>query len=234
FAAAAIAGVISADDAMRAVAARGRAMAQCAAATPSGMVALVGGQPDEVLAAIGAAGAQAANFNGPGQIVAGGTVEALARLAGAPPRRTRLIPLDVAGAFHTPLMAPAEHRLRAALAQAKIHDPAVPFISNRDGFAMTNGHLILEAIIGQVTKPVRWDLVLERCAAHGIDHHLELAPAGVLTGLAKRALKGVTLEQAAAPQAAPPPGAGQPTEPDLAAADGAAPGGLRARTAGRA
>jgi [acyl-carrier-protein] S-malonyltransferase len=196
FAAAVIAGVLPAEDAMRAVGARGRAMAACAAAQPSGLAAVIGAAPDAVLAAIRAAGACAANFNGPGQIVAGGTLEALERLANNGPPRARVIRLDVAGAFHTPLMAQAEHVLRAALVGAPIRDAAVPVVTNQAGVAMANGHQIVESIICQVTRPVRWDLVLETFAARGTDHHLELAPAGVLTGLARRGLKGAHCEQA--------------------------------------
>jgi [acyl-carrier-protein] S-malonyltransferase len=199
FAAAAIAGALEPVAAMRAVAARGRAMARCARRRPGGMAAVLGGAPDAVLRAIAAAGAQVANCNGPGQIVAGGPLEALDRLAGAPPARARVVRLEVAGAFHTPLMAEAEHALRAALAGAKVRDAAVPFISNRDGAALTNGHLIAEAMIRQVAAPVRWDLVLEALAARGVERHLELAPAGVLTGLAKRGLPGAALERAEAP-----------------------------------
>jgi [acyl-carrier-protein] S-malonyltransferase len=211
FAAAAIIGVISQDDALRAVATRGRAMAECAAAAPSGLAAVVGGAPDQVLAAIAAAGAAPANFNGPGQIVAGGPVEALDRLAAKPPARARVVRLDVAGAFHTPAMAAAEPALRAAFRGVRVADAQAPFVSNRDGLALTNGHHIVEAMIQQVTRPVRWDLVLERCAASGAARHLELAPAGVLTGLAKRGLRGAALEQALPPATAPQATAPQTT-----------------------
>jgi [acyl-carrier-protein] S-malonyltransferase len=105
-----------------------------------------------------------------------------------------VVRLEVAGAFHTPLMAPAEQALREALAFVEPADAAVPLISNRDGSALTQGTQIVENLIQQVTRPVRWDLVLERFAERGVTHHFELAPAGVLTGLAKRALRGVTLE----------------------------------------
>jgi [acyl-carrier-protein] S-malonyltransferase len=202
FAAAVVAGVLTPDDALRAVAARGRAMSRCAAGQAGGLAAVVGGSPDEATQAIKAAGAQIANCNGPGQIVAGGDTAALERLAAAAPRRARVIRLAVAGAFHTPLMAESEHPLRAALRGAAIRDAAVPFVSNRDGAALTNGRLIVEAMIGQVAKPVRWDLVLEEFAAHGIVYHLELAPAGVLTGLAKRGLPGAQLERATPAEAA--------------------------------
>ncbi|MDR1187748.1 MAG: ACP S-malonyltransferase [Bifidobacteriaceae bacterium] len=200
FGAAVIAGVLSADDAMRAVGARGRAMAACSAAQPSGMAAIVGGTPDAVLSAIEEAGLWPANLNGPGQIVAGGAVGALERLAAAAPPRTRVIRLDVAGAFHTPLMAEAEHALRAALAGVPVADASVPLVTNHAGLAMTNGHQIIETLIQQVTRPVRWDLVLETFLARGIGAQLELAPSGVLTGLAKRALRQVALEQIDQPQ----------------------------------
>jgi [acyl-carrier-protein] S-malonyltransferase len=199
FAAAVIAGVLSADDAMAAVGARGRAMAACAAAQPSAMAAVVGGAPDAVLQAIENAGAWAANFNGPGQIVAGGSEAALARLAEAAPPRARVVRLDVAGAFHTPLMAQAEHALRAALTGVAVADAQIPMITNHAGLAMTNGHQIVESMIQQVTRPVRWDLALEAFAARAVAAHLELAPAGVLTGLAKRGLKTATTEQVSPP-----------------------------------
>ncbi|MDR1799748.1 MAG: ACP S-malonyltransferase, partial [Bifidobacteriaceae bacterium] len=189
FAAAAIAGVLTEDDAFRTVGVRGRAMATCAAAVPTGMAAVVGGDPTEVIAAITAAGAQPANFNGPGQVVAGGSLEALAKLAANPPTRARVIKLQVAGAFHTNYMAEAQAEVEAALAQATVRDPAVPFISNLDGQAVTQGPDVVRRLIAQVTAPVRWDLVLAAIAAEPPVEQIELAPAGVLTGLAKRAFK---------------------------------------------
>jgi [acyl-carrier-protein] S-malonyltransferase len=195
FGAAVIAGVLTADDAISAVGARGRAMAECAAAQPSAMAAVVGGAPDAVLQAVQRAGAWPANFNGPGQIVAGGSEAALARLAELAPERARLVRLDVAGAFHTPLMGQAEHALRAALAGAPVETARLPLVTNRAGVAMTNGHQIVESLIQQVTRPVRWDLVLEAFAARQVTAHLELAPAGVLTGLAKRGLKEAAREK---------------------------------------
>jgi [acyl-carrier-protein] S-malonyltransferase len=196
FAALAIAGVITADQAMVTVAERGRAMAQCAEDFPSQMAAVIGPDREAMTAAITAAGAIAANFNGANQIVAGGSPEAIAHLAANPPVRARVVPLDVAGAFHTPFMAEAEVALRAAFSEITPADSQVPFVSGLTGEALTSGPQILEAVIGLVARPVRWDLVLETMAGRGIDHHLELQPAGVLTALAKRALPGVHLEQA--------------------------------------
>ncbi|MDR2379483.1 MAG: ACP S-malonyltransferase [Bifidobacteriaceae bacterium] len=195
FAAAVIAGVLKADDAMAAVAARGRAMAACAAARPGAMAAVVGGSPDQVLKAITAAGAWAANFNGPGQIVAAGPPDAIDRLAQAAPPRARVVRLDVAGAFHTPAMAEAEHALRAALAGVAVADAQIPLVTNHAGLAMTNGHQILETMIRQVAQPVRWDLVVEAFAARGVGAQLELAPAGVLSGIVKRAIPGLAAER---------------------------------------
>jgi [acyl-carrier-protein] S-malonyltransferase len=189
-AAAAIAGVITDDDALRAAGERGRAMAACAAEPPTGMAAVIGGVEEDVLAAIGQAGATPANFNGPGQIVAGGTLAALDTLAAAAPRRTRVIPLDVAGAFHTSFMADAVPALEAALATATVRDAAIPMVSNADGEDVTDGPDIVHRLTLQVVRPVRWDKVQRTLADRATDTLVELAPAGVLTGLAKRGLKG--------------------------------------------
>jgi len=190
FAAAAIAGVLTPEDAIQAVAARGRAMAACAGATATGMAALLGGQPDQVLAAIKAVGATPANLNGPGQIVAGGTIAALDRLAANPPTRTRVVRLDVAGAFHTDFMAPAQDTLANTMAALPIKDASYPLIANGDGRAVTRGSDIVGRLVEQVTRPVRWDLVQQTLLAMGATEVLELAPSGVLTGLAKRGLPG--------------------------------------------
>lgn len=191
--AAAIAGVISNGDAMRLVNVRGRAMAEASAIRPTSMTAIIGGDTEEVLAAIAAAGLTAANNNGPGQVVAAGTVPQLEALAESAPRRARLIPLSVAGAFHTVHMEPAVERLRVAAEQVDVSDPQVRLLSNRDGAVVTSGADALERIVAQVANPVRWDLCLSRLSAEGVTGLLELAPAGTLTGIAKRHLKGVEL-----------------------------------------
>lgn len=190
--AAAGAGVLSGTDAMRFVAMRGRAMAEASAATPTGMSAVLGGDPDEVLATIDRHGLTAANVNGAGQVVAAGALDALAALADQPPARARVIPLKVAGAFHTSYMQPAV----AALAEWTDHDvsdPGVTLVSNRDGAVVDDGREVLRRLVAQVSNPVRWDLCMERFAALGATAIIELPPAGTLVGLAKRALKGVEL-----------------------------------------
>ncbi|OYO17274.1 biotin attachment protein [Enemella dayhoffiae] len=191
--AAAGAGVLSAEQAMVLVRERGRGMADASAATPTSMTAMVGGDPGEVLAAIERHGLTAANNNGSGQIVAAGTVEQLAALADDAPRRCRLVPLSVAGAFHTEHMAPAVAHLAKLADAVSTHDPRVRLLSNVDGAVVHDGHDVLRRIVGQVANPVRWDLCMETMLDLGVTGMLELTPAGTLTGIAKRNLKGVEL-----------------------------------------
>ncbi|MGN8245204.1 ACP S-malonyltransferase [Cellulomonas soli] len=190
-AAAAAAGVLAEDDALRLVTVRGAAMARAAAVTPTGMAAVLGGDPQEVLAALADLGLVPANVNGGGQVVAAGTTEAIAALVAAPPTRARVIPLQVAGAFHTEHMAPAVEELRAAASGVAVSDPSTPLLSNADGAVVTSGAESLHRIVAQVAHPVRWDLCQSTLVERGVTGLLELAPGGVLTGLARRTLPGV-------------------------------------------
>ncbi|MFP3712703.1 ACP S-malonyltransferase [Puerhibacterium sp. TATVAM-FAB25] len=202
-AAAAVAGVLDDAGAVGLVSRRARAMADAAAAAPSGMSAVVGGDPAEVHAAIEAAGLWPANVNASGQTVAAGALEDLAKLAENPPARARVIPLQVAGAFHTPFMDAAREVFEPVATGWAAADPRLPLLSNADGADYgsrepgEHGHGaaadVLARLAAQVTAPVRWDLCTETLAARGVTAILELAPGGVLTGLAKRALKGVEL-----------------------------------------
>ncbi len=189
--AAAGARVITAEQAMVLVRERGKAMAGAAAVTPTGMTAVLGGDRDEVLATLTKHGLTAANDNGPGQIVAAGTREQLDALAGDPPAKARLIPLSVAGAFHTEHMAPAVGHLGTLARSVSVHDPRTRVISNRDGQVVHDGQEVLRRLVGQIASPVRWDLCLETMEDLGVTGILEMPPAGTLTGIAKRALKGV-------------------------------------------
>jgi [acyl-carrier-protein] S-malonyltransferase len=193
FAAAVSAGVLAPEDAARLVGIRGRAMARAAAVTPTGMTAVLGGDIADVSAELIRRGLTPANVNGAGQVVAAGTLEQLAELAADPPAGVRLRPLEVAGAFHTTHMAPAVAELAAAAATISTSDALVPFVSNADGAALTSGADIIARLVAQVSAPVRWDSCTETFAAHGITALVELAPGGTLTGLAKRALPGITL-----------------------------------------
>lgn len=189
--AAAGARVITAEQAMVLVRERGNAMADAAATTATGMTAVLGGDRDEVLAAIERHGLTAANDNGPGQLVAAGTTEQLAAFAEDPPAKARLIPLSVAGAFHTTHMGPAVDRMASLARSVSTHDPRTPVISNRDGQVVHDGRDVLRRMVGQIANPVRWDLCLETMSDLGVTGILEMPPAGTLTGIAKRALKGV-------------------------------------------
>ncbi len=182
---------ITAEQAMVLVRERGRAMAAAAAATPTSMTAVLGGDREEVLEKLTTHGLTPANDNGPGQIVAAGTVEQLAALAADPPAKARLVPLSVAGAFHTTHMAPAVERLRTLAAAVTTHDPRTRVISNRDGHVVHDGQEVLSRIVAQVANPVRWDLVMETMLDLGVTGMLEMPPAGTLTGIARRAMKGV-------------------------------------------
>ena len=184
------AGVISDIDAMRLVGIRGRAMADAAAATPTGMSAVLGGDEETLLARLAELGLSPANYNGGGQIVVAGALDALAALAADPVKGTRVIPLQVAGAFHTEYMAPAVATLRDAVAEATAADPTSTLWTNRDGTIVASGRQALEHIVEQVSSPVRWDLCMSSFADAGATGLIELAPAGALTGLAKRGLRG--------------------------------------------
>ena len=186
-----LAGVLSADDALRLVRVRGAAMAAAAAAEPTGMTAVLGGDEETVLAAIARHGLTPANVNGAGQIVAAGAIADLESFAADPPAGARLRPLQVAGAFHTRYMAPAVAALRDAAAQVAVVDPHLTLLCDADGAAATTGKEWLERIVAQVAAPVRWDLCMRTMADLGVTALIELPPAGTLTGLARRALPGV-------------------------------------------
>lgn len=186
--AAAIAGVISPIDALTLVRARGVEMAKAAAAKPSGMAAVLGGEREVVLQAISDLGLVAANDNGGGQIVAAGDLGALSKLA---PEGARVRPLAVAGAFHTSYMHSAVEPLGALAAAMEVSDPKVGVISNKDGAVITNGREVLDRIVAQISNPVRWDLCMESLASLGVTGVIEVPPAGTLVGLIKRATPSI-------------------------------------------
>jgi [acyl-carrier-protein] S-malonyltransferase len=191
--AAAVAGALAPAVAVAFAARRGAEMAAACALTPTGMFAVLGGDPDEVVAGIEAAGLTPANRNGAGQIVAAGALDALEKLAAEPPAGARVRPLAVAGAFHTHFMSPAAAALADYADGLQVADPRPILLSNADGSAVSSGSELLARLVTQVTQPVRWDLCLRTCADLGVTAALELAPAGTLTGIAKRELPGVEL-----------------------------------------
>ncbi|WP_028661052.1 ACP S-malonyltransferase [Nocardioides insulae] len=189
--AAAGARAITAEQAMVLVRERGKAMAEAAAVQPTGMSAVLGGDREQVLAAIQRHGLTPANDNGPGQIVAAGTIAQLEALAADAPEKARVRPLSVAGAFHTEHMAPAVGHLTSLARSVTVKAPRTRVLSNADGDVVASGADVLTRIVSQIANPVRWDLCMDTMRELGVTGMLELPPAGTLTGIAKRALKGV-------------------------------------------
>ncbi|MGW7067391.1 ACP S-malonyltransferase [Streptomyces sp. NPDC054855] len=190
--AAAYAGVLTEEAALGLVRKRGLAMADAAAITETGMAALLGGDPEVTIPHLEKLGLTPANVNGAGQIVAAGTAEQIAALAEDKPEGVRrVVPLKVAGAFHTHHMAPAVATLEEAAKALDPADPKLTYVSNRDGQAVTTGADVVSRLVGQVANPVRWDLCMETFKDLGATALIELCPGGTLTGLAKRALPGV-------------------------------------------
>jgi [acyl-carrier-protein] S-malonyltransferase len=215
--AAALAGVVSPEAAVTLAAVRGRAMAAACALQPTSMAAVLGGSDAAaVIAAIEGAGLYAANCNGAGQIVAAGAVDALEKFAAEPPAGARVKVLQVAGAFHTPYMASAEQELSAVAGGVSPADPHKILLSNLDGTAVSSGRDVLQRLVRQVVAPVRWDLCMATLADLGVTAVIELAPAGVLAGLVKRALPGVEIVKLDTPD-------DLPAARDLIARHGVAP-----------
>ena len=185
-AAAAISGAISDEDALRLVRARGLEMAKAAALSPAGMSAVLGGDREIVLNKLKELQLVAANDNGGGQIVAAGDLADLASLSENPPEGARVRALAVAGAFHTPFMAPAVEPLRTLAATISTAPTTISVISNKDGEVVTDGAQVLTRIVNQIANPVRWDLCMEAMKKLGITGVIELPPAGTLVGLLKR------------------------------------------------
>lgn len=189
--AAAAAGILSETDAVAFVSERGRAMADAAALEPTGMSAVIGGNRTALLGRLEHLGLQPANFNGGGQIVVAGLMSALASLAEESVPGARVIPLQVAGAFHTRYMKSAVAQLEAFASGLRKHDPTMPIWTNRDGTRIVDGARFVELMVGQVSSAVRWDLTMDSLLAAGVTGIIELAPAGALVGLAKRGMKGI-------------------------------------------
>ncbi|MEU0844364.1 ACP S-malonyltransferase [Streptomyces sp. NPDC005962] len=190
--AAATTGVLSHEAAMVLVRRRGLAMAEAASRTETGMAAILGGEQETVVAHLDKLGLTPANVNGAGQIVAAGTAEQLAALAEDKPEGVRrVVPLKVAGAFHTDHMAPAVATLEDLVAGVPIADPGTAYVSNRDGEVVASGTEVIRRMVAQVSNPVRWDLCMETFQKLGVTAMIEVAPGGTLTGIAKRALPGV-------------------------------------------
>jgi [acyl-carrier-protein] S-malonyltransferase len=189
--AAAASGILSENDAMTVVRERGAAMAESASEAQTGMSAVIGADEAELLLKLEALGLEPANFNGGGQIVVAGDLGALEQLKQDPPAGARVIPLQVAGAFHTRYMTSAVDRLRTVTSTVQRQDPTLRIWTNHDGTEVTDGGRFVDLLVGQVSSPVRWDKTMQSLVTAGVTGIIEVAPAGALIGLAKRGMKGV-------------------------------------------
>ncbi|OCB55262.1 ACP S-malonyltransferase [Mycobacterium vulneris] len=199
----AIAGVISADDAVKLAATRGAEMAKACAVEPTGMSAVLGGDEAEVLARLESLDLVPANRNAAGQIVAAGAIAALEKLAEDPPAKARVRQLATAGAFHTHYMASALEGYAAAAESVTTSEPTATLLSNADGRPVASAADAMEKLVSQLTKPVRWDLctatMRDRFAGAERAGIVEFPPAGTLVGIAKRELKGTPTRAVKAP-----------------------------------
>jgi [acyl-carrier-protein] S-malonyltransferase len=189
--AAVVAGILGEEEALRFVKQRSQGMADAAQLVKTGMSAVIGGDEQELLSALEKLDLQPANFNGGGQIVVAGELAPLAKLGENPVAGSRVIPLQVAGAFHTRFMEPSVEALHEVATSIWASDPELLIWTNRDGSAIESGTTFVDLMVSQVTSPVRWDLTMASLAEAGVTGLIELSPGGTLTGLAKRGLKGV-------------------------------------------
>jgi len=187
----AIAGVISADDAVKLAATRGSEMAKACALEPTGMSAVLGGDEAEVLARLEALDLVPANRNAAGQIVAAGALSALDKLAEDPPAKARVRQLATAGAFHTHYMASATDGYATAVEKVTTAEPSTKLLSNADGQPVASAADAITKLVAQLTRPVRWDLCTETMRQDNVTAIVEFPPAGTLAGIAKRELRGV-------------------------------------------
>ena len=183
-----VSGIFDSDSALKFVQRRGNEMADAAALTPSSMAAVVGGELDAVLSHLDSVGLFAANYNGAGQVVAAGSKELIEALVASPPAGSRVIALQVAGAFHTSFMEPAKPGLTAFAKELSVQDPKISIWTNNDGQLFQSGQKYLELMVNQVSSPVRWDKTMESMQLANVSVMVELLPAGALSGIAKRAM----------------------------------------------
>ncbi|WP_211190615.1 ACP S-malonyltransferase [Actinomycetospora sp. TBRC 11914] len=202
-AAAAIAGVLSPEQAVALAAVRGREMAAACAVEPTSMAAVLGGDADTVLAALAERDLEPANRNGSGQVVAAGRTSDVEALAAEPPEGARVRPLAVAGAFHTRFMEPAEKALASWVGEHRDElapaDPVLALLSDADGAVVTSGTEMLDRLVAQVTRSVRWDACMDTLRERGLTGAVELTPAGTLTGMVKRQIKGTATVNVSTP-----------------------------------
>ena len=193
-AAAQVAGILNQEQAMQLVNLRAQAMAKAAASSEkTSMAAVLGGEVETVISRLNELGLSSANYNGAGQIVAAGSAEAIQALVAEGPAGSKVIPLSVAGAFHTKYMEPAVGELTNFVSSLTVQDPSKTIWSNQAGQIVSSGTGFLNLLVGQVANSVRWDLCMEAMVNAGVTAVIEVSPAGTLAGLAKRGMPGVEI-----------------------------------------
>ena len=188
FTALAAAGVVGFDEGIRVVRERGRFMQDACESTRGGMAAIIGLDEAKTREACLEAGVEVANLNCPGQIVISGPVDNMARACEAAKARgaKKAMPLTVAGAYHSSLMAGAQTRLEAELAKVNLLPSAVPVISNVTAQPHGDADAIRMRLVEQVTSPVRWEDSMRLLLAQGFTRFIELGPGKALSGFMKR------------------------------------------------
>jgi [acyl-carrier-protein] S-malonyltransferase len=183
-------GALAFEDGVRLVSERADAMHDAGHDNPGTMAAVLGLDDDVVEIACRRADSDVwiANFNAPGQVVIAGSVEGVAAASAVAKElgAKKVMPLQVAGAFHTPFMTPARDRLRKAIAEASPRDTEVPVVSNVDALPHDRGTEWGSLLSAQLSSPVRWKHCLLTLGSRGVTDFVELGPGGVLTGMAKR------------------------------------------------
>ena len=189
------AGAISFEDGIRLVEERGRLTQAAADATNGGMAAVLQLDDVTVAAVCGEAGVEVCNFNSPGQVVIGGEKAKLERACALALERgaRRAVVLDVGGAFHTSLMAPAQEGMRQAISSIVMSQPGFPYVANDRASVLESPADIAEELVFQLTHPVRWVECVQYMMAQGVSEFVEIGPGNVLTGLIKRIASGATL-----------------------------------------
>ena len=201
------AGTLDFADALTAVRRRGELMAQAGRERPGTMAAVLGMDDDAVRDVCAQVSTEAsvvvtANLNSPGQVVVSGDVDAVERSVGAlrDAGARRVVPLNVSGAFHSPLMAPAQGGLRQALESIKFDRPRFPVVSNVTAAPEHDGLRARELLVEQLTSPVRWAESVATMVQEGVERFLELGPGSVLTGLNRRNARGIPSEALGTPE----------------------------------
>ncbi len=183
-----VSGIFDANNALRFVQRRGNEMADAAALEQSSMAAVVGGDSAAVISHLESVGLFAANYNGAGQVVAAGSKQLIDALVATPPTGSRVVALQVAGAFHTSYMEPARPALAAFAKEINVQDPDISIWTNNDGSLVQSGQKFLDLMVNQVSNPVRWDKTMASMEGANVSVMIELLPAGALSGIAKRAM----------------------------------------------